>query len=329
MDLRKLLLTKNACYESAQKITVKGIMWHSTGCNNPNLKRYVNPDDGKLGANNNGNHWNQYKPGGDYICCHAFIGLDKNNNVCTYQTLPFDINGWHCGDVGNLNYIGFEICEDGLNDRDYFNKIYKEGCEFTAYLCKMFNLDPMGKNVIICHQDGARLGIASNHADVYHWFNKFGKTMDDVRRDVKALIGSTPSNIPAQDKLYRVRKSWNDVASQIGAYKALDSAKAICKEGYFVFDNDGKVVYPIVEEKSTITYCNPAVRTLRKGDKGEAVVALQTLLIKAGYSVGSYGADGDYGTASDAAVKKFQSEHGLTSDGVCGKDTWSALIKAL
>ena len=58
MNLRKLILTNNDCYKAGRKITVKGIMVHSTGANNPWLKRYVGPDDGLLGVNKNGNHWN-------------------------------------------------------------------------------------------------------------------------------------------------------------------------------------------------------------------------------------------------------------------------------
>ena len=190
MDLRKCLLTKNACYKAGERITPIGVMWHSTGANNPNLKRYVQPDDGKLGVNPNGNDWNRLKPDGRSVCVHAFIGKDKNGVVCTYQTLPWNYRGWHCGGAGNDRYISFEICEDALNDRSYFNAVYKEAVEFTAYLCKLHGFNPKGKNVIICHQDGYRLGIASNHSDVYHWFNKFGKTMDDVRNDVaKAMSG--------------------------------------------------------------------------------------------------------------------------------------------
>lgn len=190
MDLRKCILTKNRCYIEGYDINVKGIMWHSTGANNPNIWRYVQPDDGKIGNNPYGTDWNQYKPGGDSVCVHAFIGKDKNGDVCTYQTLPWNMRGWHGGGSSNESYIGFEICEDGLADKNYFDKVYKEACELTAYLCKQFGLDPNGKNVVICHQDGYRLGIATNHGDVYHWFNKFGKTMDDVRRDVTAIMGS-------------------------------------------------------------------------------------------------------------------------------------------
>lgn len=64
MNLHKLILTENACYKAGEKIAVKGIMVHSTGANNPWLKRYVGPDDGKLGKNQYGNHWNTYHPGG-------------------------------------------------------------------------------------------------------------------------------------------------------------------------------------------------------------------------------------------------------------------------
>ena len=195
LDLNKLLLTKNECYQTGKTITPKGIMWHSTGANNPNLKRYVGPDDGRLGVNQYGNHWNQYRPDGRQVCVHAFIGKDKNGVVCVYQTLPWNYRGWHAGGTANNNYIGFEMCEDALNDKNYFNKVYDQAVQLTAYLCKMYNLNPKDKNVIICHQDGYKLGIASNHSDVYNWFNKMGKTIDDVRNDVyKIMQSSTNSN---------------------------------------------------------------------------------------------------------------------------------------
>ena len=188
MDLRKCYLTLNECYIKRQKMKPKGVMWHSTGANNPKLKRYVPDKDGKLGLNKYNNHWDTYRPGGRQVCVHAFIGLDKNNKVCTYQTFPFDYKAWHAGGTANNNYIGFEICEDDLMDKGYFNKVYKEAVELTAHLCKLYNLDPKGKNVIICHKDGYKLGIASNHGDIYHWFNKHGKTMEDVRNDVYAIL---------------------------------------------------------------------------------------------------------------------------------------------
>lgn len=189
MELKKQILTNNACYKANQKIKVKGIMVHSTGANNPWLKRYVGPDDGYLGVNTYGNHWNTYTPGGRQICCHAFIGKLKDGSIATYQTLPWDHRGWHAGGAANNTHIGFEICEDGLTDKTYFNKVYKEAVELCVYLCKLYGLTA---DNIICHSEGYKKGIATNHGDVMHWFPKHGKSMDTFRADVKkALEGNS------------------------------------------------------------------------------------------------------------------------------------------
>lgn len=65
--------------------------------------------------------------------------------------------------------------------------------------------------------------------------------------------------------------------------------------------------------------------TLRKGSTGTNVVTLQSRLISLGYSCGSAGADGDFGTATLSAVKLFQQANGLEVDGVVGAKTWAAL----
>lgn len=188
MRVLRQILTQNNCYKAGKYITPKGIMWHSTGANNPKLSRYVQPDDGVLGDNPNNNDWNQPTPDGRQVCVHAFIGKDKNGAVATYQTLPWNMRGWHAGGDANNTHIGFEICEDDLTSVDYFKAVYKEACELTAYLCEMYNLDPMADGVVICHSEGAKRGIASNHADVMHWLPKFGMSMDTVRRDVAELM---------------------------------------------------------------------------------------------------------------------------------------------
>ena len=185
MNLHKLFLTENACYKAGRTITVKGIMVHSTGANNPNLRRYVGPNDGLLGENRYGNHWNTYHPGGREVCVHAFIGKLADGTIATYQTLPWNHRGWHAGGGANNTHIGFEICEDGLTDSTYFQKVYREAVELCAYLCKEYGLTEQN---IICHSEGYKQGIASNHGDVMHWFPKHGKSMDTFRADVKALL---------------------------------------------------------------------------------------------------------------------------------------------
>lgn len=95
MNLRQLFLTNNDCYKAGKKIKPQGIMVHSTGANNPYLNRYLAPDDGLIGQNKYGNHWNQPRPDGQQKCVHAFIGRLKDGTIATYQTLPWDHRGWH------------------------------------------------------------------------------------------------------------------------------------------------------------------------------------------------------------------------------------------
>lgn len=72
--------------------------------------------------------------------------------------------------------------------------------------------------------------------------------------------------------------------------------------------------------------CNVSAKELSKGSKGNAVKALQILLIGYGYSCGKCGVDGDFGGDTLSAVKKYQSANGLTADGVVGTKTWAKLL---
>lgn len=144
MNLKQYYLTNNDCYKEAAPHLVKGIMVHSTGANNPWLSRVIAPDDGLVGPNFGGNHWNQ---SGLDTCVHAFIGKLASDEVATYNTLPWVWRAWHSGtgDLGykrnanNNGFIGFEIMEDGLIDPVYFCKVYKEATELCAYLCRMLD----------------------------------------------------------------------------------------------------------------------------------------------------------------------------------------------
>ena len=111
----------------------------------------------------------------------------------------------------------------------------------------MFNIDPKGTinyngvkvPTILCHYDSYKLGLGSGHYDVYNWFNKYGKTMDNVRSDVETLIKKSSEN----EKIYRVRLTWEDKSSQIGAYNKLENAIANCPKNYSVFDENGVCLY--------------------------------------------------------------------------------------
>ena len=69
-------------------------------------------------------------------------------------------------------------------------------------------------------------------------------------------------------------------------------------------------------------------RTLKNGMSGEDVKEMQTMLIKLGFNCGRWGADGDFGDATEQAVKDFQKSYGLEPDSVFGKATYDMLMKA-
>ena len=228
MRLRKQYLTKNDCYRAGRTIRPQGIMVHSTGANNPSVARYV-PGDDVIGRNQYGNDWD--RPGVEK-CAHAFVGRFADGSVGTVQTLPWNRRGWHCGrgknGSANDTHISFEICEDGLEDASYFKAVYQEAVELTAYLCKEYNLDPLADGVVICHKEGCRRGIASNHGDVLHWFPKFGKTMDDFRADVdRWMEGEDETVTYEQWKEYMDRYLTERAALPASMPEHLEDAKAM------------------------------------------------------------------------------------------------------
>ena len=286
--------TNSTCYKGTSTMQVKGILWHSTGANNPLLSRYVQPTDGAsdydrmiklLGKNKYGTDWNHTRQNAGLNC---WIGKLADGSVTTVQTMPWNYRPWGCGSGSkgscNTGWIQFEICEDALTDKNYFNAVYKEAVELTAYLCTLYGLNPKGTAnlngvtvpVILCHADSHKLGLGSNHGDVLHWFKKYGKSMDDVRNDVAALMGaniedSTPTPVAPAPQMYRVRKSWANAASQKGAYTNLDNAKRACDaagDGYFVYDAKGVQVYPNkIEVKPVTPAPSEPAADLKVGDK--------------------------------------------------------------
>ncbi len=87
------------------------------------------------------------------------------------------------------------------------------------YLCKQFNLT---EKDIICHSEGYKLGIASNHGDVMHWFPKHGKSMDTFRSDVKAGLSAAARVEPtAPKKYYHI---------QLGAFSVNENADAMLQK---------------------------------------------------------------------------------------------------
>ena len=66
-------------------------------------------------------------------------------------------------------------------------------------------------------------------------YSRLGKIASEINKRL--------GNIEEEPKWYRIRKSWDDANSQIGAYENLDKAKADCPPGYSVYDYKGNLVY--------------------------------------------------------------------------------------
>ncbi len=82
------------------------------------------------------------------------------------------------------------------------------------------------------------------------------------------------------------------------------------------------VDYADASISATTTATKP---TLRKGRKGAGVKTMQQQLMTLGYKLPKYGADGDFGSETEAAVKAFQRAKRLVVDGIVGPRTWGAL----
>lgn len=193
------MMTQSTCYRGTSKMKPVGVLWHSTGANNPWIKRYVQPDDSAsnrsellklIGVNAYRNDWNHKEV---QAGLNAWVGKLADGTIASVQTMPWDYKPWGCGGGCNNGWVQFEICEDSLTDKSYFDAVYGEACKLTAHICRLYNIDPFGTAsgipTILCHQDSYRYGMGSNHSDVYHWFNRYGKTMDDVRTDVGKMLG--------------------------------------------------------------------------------------------------------------------------------------------
>lgn len=218
------LAVNNPCYAAHQPMpegNPSGIVVHSTGANNPWLRRYVNAPE-IVGENIYKNYYD--RP--DWQACpHAVIGRDKDGRVRAAQLLPYDICCWNCasGSKGSYNYspayLQFEICEDGLYDEEYFSAAFALAAQLCREWCDEFGI-PLEN--IVSHKEAHALGYANNHGDPENWLSKFGRNMDWFREQVEAL---KPSN-----SLYRV---------QIGAFRSYANATAYAQQaradGYSAF----------------------------------------------------------------------------------------------
>jgi len=188
VEIVESFLTRNPCYKTGETITVRGLMLHSVGCNRPDAGVFIH-------------NWNNESV--SRACVHAFI--DGNSGII-YQTLPWNHRGWHGGSrVANDKYIGVKMCEpaciqykggtkfictDSEQALEVVKKTYQSAVELFAFLCTVYELDPLEDGVIVSHKEGYERGIASRCSDPEHLWDglESGYTMDGFRQDVARYL---------------------------------------------------------------------------------------------------------------------------------------------
>ena len=264
MQQYQCLLVANECYKRGRLMTPTKIVVHSTAANNTSISRYVQPVPGQteglaqyqptergltwaqtreiLGVNRYNNDWNR---SGLYVCVHAFIGKLADGSLAVCQTLPWKMRCWGVGSGRKGSYndcaIQFEICEDDHSDAAYCRDTFELAAELCAHLMRAYPTI----TEIVSHNEAGQRGYGSDHNDPDNWWPRHGYTMGMLRRRVAELMADKPQPTPepAAKEIYRIRKSWGDAASQIGAYSDLNNAIAACPTGYSVYGPGGKAVY--------------------------------------------------------------------------------------
>ena len=181
---------------------------------------------------------------------------------------------WHCGDgknynkggsfygkCTNFNSIGIEVCSTNntgtmtqANDTHYYftDAVVNKTVELVKYLMKTYNIPASN---VIRHYD-----VTGKWCPGIRGWNDEANSDSSKWKAFKARLGGTTTTATttqpttSKETIYRVRKSANDAATQIGAWKNLASAKDQANKnaakGYKVYDSNGKLVY---EPKKTTT----------------------------------------------------------------------------
>lgn len=352
LNINTSLLCNSSNYNSASSRQVDYLIIHYTG----NQK-----DSAKANCN-------YFHTGSRKASAHLFV--DENS---IWQSVRLKDTAWSIGckqgyktNARNANSISVEMCTSGnyiVSEATQLNAAY-----VMAYLCKLVGISAdQVDNYVLRHYDA----VKSNKSCPAQFisdpgqFARFKTWIKNILNTGSHMPASSPAST-ASPVLYRVRKSWADAKSQIGAYNHLEYAKEACKEGYSVYDNNGNAVYsnghaatpapqPAPTPKPTqTTYPRkqfvrdiqraigakvdgiPGRETISKtptlsksvNRRHPAVIYVQRYLNSIGYNCGD--ADGITGKKFDAAVKKYQTwMHHPDGEITAGGKTWKHLLGML
>ena len=173
------------------------------------------------------------------------------DNICAWQNLPLTLSGWHAADGsgnGNRRTIAIEcIMSSAYNATD---KKSEDNCaRLAAALLKQYGL---GISHLYTHTHwlNVRDGKSGTVDQLNTMQNKYKMCplyilphWSAFKAKVQKYLTDASDAKPTVKNIYRIRKSWADAKSQIGAFSSLENAKKSCKTGYSVFDANGVNIY--------------------------------------------------------------------------------------
>ena len=190
----------------------------------------------------------------------------------------------------------------------------------------------------VSHTNASANGKAQGCHPMYYTYSKNGKKLGEIMAKYRKQIYPRTVKLVARSDLYELKKTnavafyeehaFHDNLEDITWFHthmeeiAESAAKGLCE--YFGIPYVEPVPVPAPVEQDVVIPIQ--VRMLRRGMKGADVKTLQAALITYGFSCGTAGADGYFGNATAAALRKFQTKYGLGVDGIAGNATWSKLL---
>ena len=188
---------------------------------------------------------------------------------------------WHVSDVALAKTI--ELCADICRRNGIKSLIWTGDTSGNLTVHRMFKATTcpgeylLSKMSYIASEVNRLLGVSTSPT-----VSESATTSTSSDSALASSIASTITDV----KMYRVRKSWSDADSQIGAFTILANAKKACKTGYFVYDNSGSVVYTptSTSSSSSVVTKEQLVKDIIAGKYGNGSIRRNNIR-KLGYDV--------------------------------------------
>lgn len=196
-----------------------------------------------------------FKPSSKQASCQYVVAVDGQIGQCVLEENRSWCTGgsiYNNGLTGSLNdqrAITIEVACDPYAPYKVSNAAYNALIELVVDICKRNNIKKLvwsdKKDDRINHRNGCNMTIHCDYAYKACPGDFILSHMCDITEKANSKLGQKEVKPvePVVSELYRVRKSWSDAKSQLGAYKILANAKAVCKKGYKVYNSKGDCVY--------------------------------------------------------------------------------------